>query len=268
MNAPGFRCAIRMRRPRCRLPVFLLLLFGQVCYGQSGPQPPCGSPPVPVWPAVDAPATVQAWSRLEFGHDWTPPVCTGWTGAGFSTLVITTARFRRAPDAESLLRHIGAISELAGVRYWSATHRQWKTLIVDAWALSGPRNATRRGDFAAGELRPGAVLYFQQTDNLSGRAIYRMHIAEASAERIVFDVENVTTMRYLLIPVFHPGEMQSAYFLDRETDSVWRFYGMLRTSRNANGLIAANQPSAINRAQALYRSLVGIPTSQEPPAAR
>jgi hypothetical protein len=47
--------------------------------------------------------------------------------------------------------------------------------------------------------------------------MYRMHIAEASANLIVFDVENVSTMRYLLIPVLHPGEMQSIYFLDRES---------------------------------------------------
>ena len=249
--------------------VLLVLLLGETHgYGQSGPQAPCGNPPVPLWPAVDAPAAVQAWSRVEFGHNWSPPACTGWTAAGFSTLVTTAARFRGTPDAESLLRHIGAISKLAGVSYWSATHRQWQTLIVDAWAITGLRNDKRRGDFAAGEMKPGAVLYYRQTDNLSGKAVYRLHISEASAERIVFDVENVTTLRYLLIPVFHPGDMQSAYFLDREPDNVWRFYSILRTGQNANGLIAANQPSAINRAVALYRSLVGIPTSQEPPAAR
>jgi hypothetical protein len=39
-----------------------------------------------------------------------------------------------------------------------------------------------------------------------------MHIAEASADRLVFDVENVTTMRYLLIPILRPGEMQSITF--------------------------------------------------------
>ena len=49
-----------------------------------------------------------------------------------------------------------------------------------------------------------------------------MHIAEASANRLVFDVENVSTMRYFFIPVLHPGEMQSIYFLDRESENVWR----------------------------------------------
>ena len=248
--------------------VLAAMLFCQAYgYAQSGPRPPCGNEPVPTWPGLDDSATVKSWSRSDLGRDWKPPACTGWSAEGFTNLVTTVARFRRASDAEDLLRHIGAISELTGVRYWSATHQQWQTLIGDAWALTG-MNGQRRGDFMSGEMKQGAVLYYQQIDNLSGKAVYRMHIAEASADRIVLDVENVTTMRYLLIPFFRPGEMQSVYFLDRESENVWRFYSMLRTGKNANGLIAANESSTINRAVALYRSLVGIPTSQEPPAAR
>jgi hypothetical protein len=66
---------------------------------------------------------------------------------------------------------------------------------------------------------------------------------------------------------FHPGEMQSIYFLDRESASVWRYYSIVRTGKNANRL-TRNESSTINRAVAFYRYLVGIPTGQEPPAAR
>ena len=154
------------------------------------------------------------------------------------------------------------------MRYWSTTHKQWQTLIVDAYALTGLNPGQRRKDFTPDEMKEGKVLYFEQVDNLSGKAIYRMHIAEASADRLVFDVENVGTMRYLFIPVFHPGEMQSIYFLDRESENVWRYYGIVRTGMNANQLIARNESSAVNRAVAFYRYLVGIPTDQDPPAAR
>jgi hypothetical protein len=112
------------------------------------------------------------------------------------------------------------------------------------------------------------VLYFEQVDNLSGKAIYRMHIVEASASRLVFDLENVSTMRYWFIPIFHPGDLQSMYFLDRESDNVWRYYSIVRTGKNASGLIARNESSSVNRAVAFYRYLVGIPTAQEPPGAR
>ena len=95
-----------------------------------------------------------------------------------------------------------------------------------------------------------------------------MHIVEGTASRLVFDVENVSTMRYLFMPMLHPSEMQSIYFLDRESDGVWRYYSIVRTGKNANGLIAGNESSSVNRAVAFYRHMVGIPTDQEPPAAR
>jgi hypothetical protein len=195
-------------------------------------------------------------------------VCTGWTALGFTTLVTTAARFRHTSEAESLLRHIGAISELAGLRYWSTTHKQWRTLIVDAYALTDLQAGHRREDFTPVEMKKGKVLYFEQADNLSGKGIHRMHIVEASADRIVFDVENVSTMRYLFIPILHPGEMQSIYFLNRESDNVWRSYSIVRTGKNANRLIAGNESSSVNRAVAFCRYLIGIPTTQEPPAAR
>jgi hypothetical protein len=91
---------------------------------------------------------------------------------------------------------------------------------------------------------------------------------EASADRLVIDFENVSAMRYFLIPILHPGEMQSIYFLDRESDTVWRYYSIMRTGTNANRLIVGNPSSAINRAVAFYRHFVGIPTDKDPPAAR
>ena len=235
---------------------------------QLGPQPPCGKEPIPSYPGLDDSAIVKSWSKSDFGRDWRPPACTGWAVVGFMTLVTTAARFRYPSEAEGLLHHIGAISELAGMRYWSTTHKQWQTLIVDAYALTDLQPGQRRADFTSDEMKEGKVLYYEQVDNLSGKAIYRMHIAEASADRLVFDVENVSTMRYHFIPILHPGEMQSIYFLDRESDNVWRYYSIVRTGKNANGLIAGNESSSVNRAVAFYRYLVGIPTSQEPPAAR
>ena len=115
-----------------------LLLAMLVCqahgYSQSGPQPPCGKEPVPPYPGLDDSVVAKSWSRSEFGRDWKPPVCTGWVEVGFTTLVTTVARFRQTSEMERLLRHIGAISELTGMRYWSTTHKQWQALIVDAYA--------------------------------------------------------------------------------------------------------------------------------------
>ena len=264
-----FQTLTRTRTRRCVLFVLMAMLLCQSRgYAQATPQPPCGNEPVPPYPGLDESATVKSWSRSEIGRDWKSPACVGWTSVGFTTLVTTVARFRYTLAAEGLLRHIGAISELVGVRYWSTTHQKWQTLIVDAYALAGAHPGQRRGDFTPDEMTPGTVLYFEQADNLAGKAVYRMHIAESSADRIVFDVENVTSMHYLFLNVFHPGEIQSIYFLDRESENVWRYYSIVRTGTNANKMLTGNESSSMNRAAAFYRHMVGIPTEQEPPVAR
>src|SRR6202521_2502182 len=153
--------------------------------GQLGPQPPCGKEPVPPYPGLDESAIVKLWSRSDSGRDWRPPACTGWAAVGFTTLVTTVARFRHTSEAEGLLRHIGAISELAGMRYWSTTHKQWETLIVEAYALTGSQSGQRRGDFTPDEMKEGKELYYAQVDNRSGKEVYRMQIAAASANRLV-----------------------------------------------------------------------------------
>ena len=253
---------------RCATLLLAAMLSPVVGFAQTGPQPPCGNQPVPAYPALGDSAVAKLWSRPEFGSNWKPPACTGWSAVGYTTLVTTTARFRNASGVEGLLRHIGAISELAGMRYWSTTHQGWQTLISEAYALTGAQSGQRRDGFSPAEMLPGKFLYFAQTDNLTGKGVYRMHIAEVSDDRLVYDVENVNTMRYLFLPIFHPGEEQSVYFLDRESDDVWRYYSMMRTGINASGLVTRNDSSAINRAVAFYRRLAGIPTDQEPPAAR
>jgi hypothetical protein len=235
---------------------------------EPGPEPPCGQEAIPAYPKLTDPAVVKSWSRPDLGRDWKPPSCTHWNDDGFATLITVTARFAFPDGQGALLRHIGAITELAGLQYWSTTHRQWRTLVADAYALSDSQSGQRRPDFSVNELTPGKSFYFAQTDNLVGKTTYRMNILEVDATRIVFDVENVSTVRYHLIPVFRPSELQTIYFLDRESDNVWRFYSMLREGKNSSRLIAGNQSSSVNRAVAFYRHIVGIPSNQEPPAAR
>ena len=114
-------------------------------------------------------------------------------------------------------------------------------------------------------MAEGKSLYFQQEDNLSGKGTYRMRIRSASPARLVFDTENTGVVRFLLMPMFRPGGVQSITFLDRESQDVWRYYSIMRTSRNAS-LLTAGEASSINRAVAFYRYLAGIPTDKEPPA--
>ena len=248
--------------------ILALFLWHAPAHAQTGPVPPCGGETVPHYPQADSSLVTKFWRPADVGKDWKVPTCTGWTNPGFSTLVTTAARFHYADGAEGLLRRIGAVSELAGVRYWSVTHKSWQTLIVTSTALAGQRGKPRGTDFTPDEIRNGDVVYFQQADNLMGKASYSLRVMESSDDRIVFNVENVDTMHYFLFTLAGVGEMQSIHFLDRESPDVWRYYGIVRTGKKTSGLITGNTSSSINRAVAFYRHYAGIPTDQEPPPAR
>jgi hypothetical protein len=109
-------------------------------------------------------------------------------------------------------------------------------------------------------------MYYQQEDNLSGKAIYQLKMRSISTDRLVFETENISTIRYFLLPIFRVGEMQSIYFLERASQDTWRYYSIARTGANVSKLAAGHAASYINRAVALYRHLAEIPTDQEPPA--
>lgn len=264
-----------LKKPLCRrlTGVVPLIVFVAIhCTSVSSladilPQPPCGSATFPPYPEVEKSPAVRTWDLAESGRDWIPPACTGWTDSGFTALVVTTARFRHISGIAGLLRRIGAISERVGIRYWSTTHKRWQTLIIDAHALSEASGGRRRDDFSPGELAEGRSLYFQQEDNLSGKAIFRMRIRKASPDRLVFETENIDAVRYLFMPIFPSGGLRTITFLDRESKNVWRYYSIMRTSRNASLLTVGNEASSVNRAVAFYRYLAGIPTDEEPPAA-
>ncbi len=259
---------LRQRRwPRlAALALSALILGGQApSPGVAGLQPPCGAAPFPPYPELGAPPTLMALDPSGLGQSWSPPACTGWTETGFTSLVAMTARFRQASGSTGLLRRAGAISEFAGMRYWSTTTKRWKTLVVQANALDGPAGDHSRTDFAPEELKEGRILYFRQEDNMSGKATYRLRIHSVSPDSLVFETENTTTLRYLFWPMFRPGELQSIYFFHRESPDVWRFYSLARTGKNASALTAGHEASAMNRSVAFFRYLVGIPTDQEPP---
>ncbi len=224
--------------------------------------------PNPPYPDLERSPSFKVWDRARLGREWKAPSCTGWSASGFATLVTTVARFRHSTGVEGLLARIGSISRLAGIRYWSTTRQQWKPLIVNASALEGAAGSQRRQDFSAADLAPDAMLYFQQSDSLTGKATYRLHILSVSQDRLVYETENITALRYLMVPIFPPHELQAIYFLERESPDIWRYYSIARTGKNANGLATGHDASTVNRAVAFFRYLAGIPTDQEPPAAR
>lgn len=177
-----------------------------------------------------------------------------------------TGAFRLPGGTAAVLARLGAVSGTVGVRYWSVSKKAWEPLITAAHA-TGP-GGQPRGDFSPAEMAPGAVLTYSQTDTGSGTVQYRTQIREAGPNRVVLTTENATTIRAVLVPLFSAGELQTLTVISRTGGDVWAYSSLTRTGPGASRLTDGHEASAINRAVAMFRHVAGVPTDQEPPAAR
>jgi len=267
-NAHRSRSAVHSTRRRC--PVLLLVaVLSFVAYAaRPGPEPPCGGPPRPPYPDLGAAPHTQVWSAGDLQEGWIPLACLGWNSSGFRTLVALAGRFQAGAGADEMLARFGAVSTMVGLRYWSSTDRQWRELVTSAVALEEPDRRIQRSDFSVAEMKSGRDLYFAQRDNRSsGEVIYRIHVRQASADRIVVAIENVTGVRLLLLTLFPAGSLQTVYILERQSDDVWGYYSLGRTATSSSVFTAGFAASYANRAIAVYRHIAILPEDATPPAA-
>jgi hypothetical protein len=246
------------------------LLGAQAQGSDSGPRAPCGAEPLPAYAEPGAAPNVRAWGgSSKLAREWVAPACIGWTTPGFDVLVAVSGSFKYDGETDQLLARIGAVSSMTGIRYWSTTDKAWRPLVTDAFALSGPDTALKRPDFAAAQFTKGQSLYFAQSDNRStGKTVYRQRVLAADRERLCIESENTTAVKMVVLTLFGPGDVQSVICLDGRAPGVWNFYSLSRTRAGSSMLPGSHEASYINRAVAYYRHIAGIPTDQEPPAAR
>lgn len=234
----------------------------------QGPRPPCGVAPVPAFPETGEDPAVRVWRDDRILAQWPGPDCVGGVIDNPSRLVALSGAFRHEGGTEPLAARFGAISRTQGTQYWSVTDQTWKTLITGAHALTGP-DGERRADFSAAEVTSGEPLYFAQADNRSsGLVTWRMRGKTTTADRLVIEMQNVTPVTLLGLTLFPANSLKSVYFLDRTSPDTWTFYGLAMIGEQSIPWPRVPDASYINRAVAEYRHFIGIPTDQEPPAAR
>jgi hypothetical protein len=236
----------------------LLILLTLLCGGlaQAGPRSPCDRVDAAV-PPPDAPPLAQVWRDLA----WLPPPCLGWPPGPAAVLVTFTARFRHDGPAEALLTRFGAISKLTTVRYWSVTEKKWQPLFVKAQAPGG--------DFPLERLKSGQELRFEQRDNrLPVTTIQGLSVRHFDADRMHVEIRNAEAVELVFVEIAKPGDLRTAHVLAREAEGVWRYDSITRVASAPTLLGGGNDSSWINRANALYRLIAGIPTDLEPPLRR
>jgi hypothetical protein len=233
----------------------------------ASPRLPCGGESYPAPPALDAPPNAALWTGTTLDEGWRPPACAGWQPASATLVVALSGHFSNSGDVDAMLAHIGMISALPAVRYWSVTDKRWDALFTQAASLDGPNPGALRGDFSFSEIHGGGDFYFLSADNrLQKDMVTRLRAKEVGEERIVLEMTNVSPLRWLGFTMVPAGDMQTLYFLDRQTDGSWQFYSLTRVL-NASSLLSrlVTGPSYVNRAVAMYRYIAGIQTDRDPP---
>ena len=78
----------------------------------------------------------------------------------------------------------------------------------------------------------------------------------------------IAEIKKMMVTLYSPGDLQTLYVIERRAPGQWNFYSLTRTRMASSLMPTGGDASYINRAVAFYRLVAGIPTDQEPPAAR
>jgi len=185
-----------------------------------------------------------------------------------AALWITVASLIRSPDARNtLIGRFGAVTQLLGVQYWSTTDQKWRPLVTSAHATTTARSTEPRVDYSAAELATGQDRFYATTDTRSGRSVaYRLRLLVDQPGRIVVETANVEAIKEWGLTIYGPEGLHTLYFLSERSPGVWAYYSITRVLPRSF-LAEGHEKSYINRAVALYRHYVSLPTNAEPPSA-
>ena len=266
----------------CRIGIVLRLLAlaaltVRPALAEDIPRPPCdGHPPFPTYAAAGGPPAVGVWSpeplddpglphvHLWSGEEisaWPPPPCTDWTSLPFT--VVLAGQFRHGGGVKALLARLGAAGELGSVHYWAAARQRWEPLFDATYAVASPEGGEWRADFRPEEMRPGQDLYIHQDPGGPvGGATYRLRLREAGPDRLVAELENVTSARVAGLFPLAPGTLRSLYVIERlpGAGDLWGLYSLTGLA-----IIPDAARTYVNRTAAIFRHLAGIPPEQNPP---
>jgi len=229
------------------------------------PAPPCHALQAQAFPAygpVDGPPAVAVWRDIDLKDG---VGCLGALRGRMELVVALAGRFRGLQTIEAMARRVGAVSQTRGLRYWSVTDDDWRTLLSEAFALSAPDVERRRPDFSAEALLSGRMLYTAQRDTRSTDLnLYRLTGRRVGARRMVIESTNLSPIRFLFVELFEPEALRAIHVLDQLEPGLWGYYAI---SAVRSGTFESDEKSFINRAAAYYRFLARVPAERDPPLA-
>lgn len=178
-------------------------------------------------------------------------------------VVALAGRFVHAESVDEIAQRLGAISKTEGLAYWSASDRDWRTMLPKAYALESDDKKAVRKDFDSNEVLSGQTLYSVQKDNRTwGLNRYGGRTISWSDDHLIFLNQNTTPVRFGPLTVLKAENAQSVLFFTRHSNSTWQLYILAVIKDVAFGV---KVKSLINRQAAVYRHMIGIDPTADPP---
>ncbi len=121
------------------------------------------------------------------------------------------AEISALPDTMLILtRILNSVSTMEGTEYWSASRRRMRTLYAEAYRVESASNRVRQPDPDDVPAVPGSsqVFYAFLRDLTFGGNVMKYDVLLGDSF-IEMANENVTTVRYYLLPLASPGNMRS-----------------------------------------------------------
>ncbi len=162
-----------------------------------------------------------------------------------------SADFDSSASRLKIYNILRSISTMQGIDYYSASRKRMRTLFTRSYVIADPESEQPLADPLVTEIPPYSSLYVLQEDLSFGENVYRSEYSYKDGFFLVVN-QNLTTMRYLLLPMVKP-EASITYLLliPREQEII--FYGLsCAHTLRLLGLERTKEDSFYNRLKAIY----------------
>jgi hypothetical protein len=229
-------------------------------------EPVCSAVDIhPAFPPVNATPAVEVFDA----DNAAPPSgadCFAHRNKGATWITVASAiQTPLSPDA--IIQRFGAISALQTVQYWSTADQAWRPLVSAAFAVSSTDSDQPRADYSSAEL-VGSPRFYRVTDTRTQQPInYSLEEHPAAHGQIFAETTNIDPISKWGITLYSRDGLHTLYFLNERSPGIWSYYSITRVVP-ATFLARGHEKSYVNRAIALYRHYLQLPTTADPPAAR
>jgi hypothetical protein len=157
-----------------------------------------------------------------------------------------------AVERAGLFNQTLALSTLAGLQYYSASRKEWRTFYETSTVVSGGDGKTPRPDPVYAVPPAELTIYARQKDLSFGDNVYRYDYY-TRPDLLVFVQENLTAMNYGIIPAVGKNRLRSIVAVFDAGDYLLVYLASMARAASVPGMNEKVSNSFSNRADAILK---------------